>query len=202
MQIPIQKTSVDSRAKKTDAKKLKGSLKNTILLNNKHWIQEIHFSQTIYYYLDLLVITGLHTLACHALSNLVLQDQELHPFPEVYFSALILISKIKVGGLSIIVGLNQDPHSATTPVLKEPEILRTLSETVHWAEVLHSHSCVRQINHQRKQFHFNVLFPLLPWNFKWVFTLQYTLHFPLNQRIHMLISSGFRSLPNVSLESC
>lgn len=51
--------------------------------------------------MDLLLITGLETLACHALSNFVLQDQGLHPFPEMYLSALILISKIKVGGLSI-----------------------------------------------------------------------------------------------------
>lgn len=81
--------------------------------------------------MDLLVITGLQTLACHALSNLVLQDQELHPFPEKYLSALILISKIKVGGRSIFEGLNQDLHSATMPVLKEPMVLRTLPKTVH-----------------------------------------------------------------------
>lgn len=149
--------------------------------------------------MDLLVITGLQTLACHALSNLVLQDEELHPFPETYLSALILISKIKVGGLSIFVGLSQDPHSATKPVLKELKILRILSKTVHWAEVLHSHNCIQQINQQRKQFHFNVLFPLLPWNFKWAFTLQYTLPFPLNQRIHTLISLGFWSLTNVKV---
>lgn len=147
--------------------------------------------------MDLLVITGLQTLACHALSNLVLQDQELNPYPEMYLSALILISKIKVGGLSIFEGLYQDLHSATKPVLKDLMILRTLLKTVHWAEVLPSHSCVRQINHQRKQFHFNALFPLLPWNFRWASTLQHTLHFPLNQRIHALISLGFRSLPNV-----
>lgn len=146
--------------------------------------------------MDLLAITGQQTLACHEPSNLVSQDQELHPLPEMYLIALILISKIKVGGLSTFEGLNQDAHSATMSVLKEPKILRMLPKTVLWTEVLHSHSCLWQINHQRKQFHFNVLFLLLSWNLKWAFALQNTLHFPSNQRKHALISLGFRSLPN------
>lgn len=81
--------------------------------------------------MDLLVITGLQTSACHALSNLVLQDQELHTFPEIYLSALIVIPKIKVRGQNTFEGLSQDPHSAAMPVLKEPVIFKTLSKTVH-----------------------------------------------------------------------
>lgn len=46
MQIPIQKTNVDSRAKKTNAKKLKGSLKTPFYLTTSLESRKSKFLKT------------------------------------------------------------------------------------------------------------------------------------------------------------
>jgi len=49
MQNPIQKTTADSTDKKIDAKKFERLTENTMLINSKHRLQEIHIPQGIYY---------------------------------------------------------------------------------------------------------------------------------------------------------
>lgn len=128
-------------------------MENTMLINNKNIIQEIHIPQGLYcYHSVLLVIHRLQILLCYTLGNQ--QDQEMHPHLNKQLSNLMLTNKVRVGDLSILGGLNLGPHATTIqPVLQELLLLMTVHQSIEYSQL------GMASNHQRKQFHINVIIP-------------------------------------------